>query len=242
MPSFFPNNVAPLPQFSSLLVKGPYHPSAPIHLALSTLDKSVEGTALFLSTSSIHLNLALRQYNDDWLTTQSGHGNLTAVSSRVQIFYPPTPAHLVFLLSTFHVVESSANDSDIASSKSVLASCPSLIVLHELSSYFLRDVETNPTSHKWTISSYLNLVTHTASLISFLTRSITTNTALVLFDSRIDELRLPVVANPSNDKDRIFGLMPQPPKPEEVVALVQKYFQYTATFTEGFSSSDCLMI
>ncbi|KAF9268261.1 hypothetical protein L218DRAFT_604812 [Marasmius fiardii PR-910] len=123
MPSFFPNDYASLPEFNSLLVK-----------------------ALFLSSSSIHLNTTLCQYNDDWLATHSGHGDLTTASSRVQIFYPPTPAHLVFLLSTFHVIDSSANNDDLTSSKTVLACRPTLIVLHELSSYFLRDVQELPSS------------------------------------------------------------------------------------------------
>ncbi|KAG7096642.1 hypothetical protein E1B28_004058 [Marasmius oreades] len=239
MPSLFPNEYPSLPQFSSLLVKGSHHPTAPLHLALSHLALSSESTALILSSSSIHLNLALRQYNDDWLATHSGHGDLAAVSSRVQIFYPPTPAHLVFLLSTFHVVDSSANSDDLASSKSVLACPPALIVLHELSSYFLRDVQEHPTSHSWTVSSYLNLVAQTASLISFLSPTkagSTPSTVLALFDSRIDEMKLPVLRHPSSGNERPSIAAPdlaRSPRVEEVAPLVQNYFQWTAVFSSG---------
>lgn len=49
--------------------------------------------------------------------------------------YPPTPAHLAVLLSLFHCPE--ASDVPFVDSKAVLATFPTAIILHELSSYFL---------------------------------------------------------------------------------------------------------
>ena len=51
--------------------------------------------------------------------------------------YPPTSGHLMVLLSMFH--EALVGEDDILHSKITLAEAPSLIVLCDLSSYFLDD-------------------------------------------------------------------------------------------------------
>lgn len=56
--------------------------------------------------------------------------------------YPPTPNHLVVLLSAFRTHE--ASDPVPLDSKATLDSVPSLLVLHELSAYFLPMNENKP--------------------------------------------------------------------------------------------------
>jgi hypothetical protein len=71
-----------LPQFKSLLVHGPYNPSAPIHLSLSVPPP--HHTLLF--TPSRHSLLqALQTHDDEWLNTHSGTGTVAGMSSRVTV-------------------------------------------------------------------------------------------------------------------------------------------------------------
>lgn len=71
-----------LPRFKSLLVHGPYNPSAPIHLSLSVPPP--HHTILF--TPSRHSLLqALQTHNDEWLNTHSGAGIVASMSSRVTV-------------------------------------------------------------------------------------------------------------------------------------------------------------
>ncbi|ESK97517.1 hypothetical protein Moror_17696 [Moniliophthora roreri MCA 2997] len=238
MPSFFPDDHLQLPSFKSLLVKGPYHPSAPLYLALSQSTQSEDAPAVLLSSSSRKLNLSLRQYNDGWFTDNLGHGGISAVSSQVQIFYPPTPAHFIFLLSTLHVVGSTVIDADVAHPKTVLGSVPSMIILHELSSYFLKDDEPQPNSEKWTVSSYLTLVTQAASFVSFLSSQNASHAiSLALFDSRIDELKLPVLKAPE-PSHLLYHRVEYKTESEDVTSLVQHYFEWAAHFHEEFPTAD----
>lgn len=71
-----------LPQFESLLVYGPYHPSAPIHLCLSTPPQA---HAILFSPSRHGLLQGLRDHNDAWLNMYAGTGTVAATSSRVTI-------------------------------------------------------------------------------------------------------------------------------------------------------------
>lgn len=83
MSSLFPQPGAPfLPQFKTLLVKGAYHPSAPVHLALSHLTDSLDREALIITPVR---QLALQQYSDDWLTVNSGYGSVASISARVKL-------------------------------------------------------------------------------------------------------------------------------------------------------------
>lgn len=82
-----------------------------------------------------------------------GHESYITLSSKIQMLsvirfiifkqtshlhsYPPTPAHLAFLVSTLRVPGLSEETESVAGSKAVLAAAPSLVVLHELSIYFL---------------------------------------------------------------------------------------------------------
>lgn len=156
MSSLFPDTLAgnSLPPFKTLLIKGPYHPSAPIHLCLSHTSTHPQSRSLFLTPSRTGLKDALAIFNDDWLTEKSGHGTVSEISSRIKILlviivvpcdddsstvhnpsYPPSPVHLALLLSTLRIYEHSENVNIDA--KTTLEVAPVLVVLHELSAYFL---------------------------------------------------------------------------------------------------------
>ena len=78
--SMFPPPGPQLPSFNTLLITGPYHPSAPIHLALS-LDQR----AILLSPSRDAFLEDLQQFNDSWLNSHSGKGRFTSLTSNISI-------------------------------------------------------------------------------------------------------------------------------------------------------------
>ncbi|KAF9053829.1 hypothetical protein BDZ89DRAFT_295794 [Hymenopellis radicata] len=84
MASLFPESHATLPPFTSLLVQGAYHASAPIHLALS-LTRQSDSDALFISPSRQAITDTMQAYNDTWLNTHSGDGSTINASARVKM-------------------------------------------------------------------------------------------------------------------------------------------------------------
>ncbi|KAF9224288.1 hypothetical protein BS17DRAFT_779595 [Gyrodon lividus] len=134
----FPEPEPCLPRFTTLLIYGPYHPSAPIHLCLSLEP----GDKAMLFTPSRQLLLdSLRNYNDEWLNSYSGTGSVSSISSRTKIFYPPSPKHLVAMLSMLRTHEVSA--SVPVDLKATIDIAPALLILHEPSTYFLSQEEDN---------------------------------------------------------------------------------------------------
>ncbi|KAJ7780936.1 hypothetical protein B0H16DRAFT_1682533 [Mycena metata] len=210
MSSLFPSG-PPLPAFQSLLVKGPHHPSAPIHLALSHAAQCPGTRILMITPSRETMAAALREHNDDWIATRSGTGDVLGLAGCSTVFYPPSPAHFSFL------VEMLSTNTDGNNPTTVLAQAPSLVILVGLSAYFLEDVEMNPTGHPWTVSSYMTLVART--LASFAALS-PTPIALALFDAHLDALKLPILKHPPS----------KPSKLENVAFYVQKYFELLAVF------------
>lgn len=83
MATLFPGNQALLPPFSSLLIQGPYRPSAPVHLALSHTSRS-GSDALFVSPSRQRIIDALVASND---TSLDSTGKTSSVSSRVKMLW-----------------------------------------------------------------------------------------------------------------------------------------------------------
>ncbi|KAI0660898.1 hypothetical protein C8Q70DRAFT_912635 [Cubamyces menziesii] len=120
-----------LPTFQSLLVKGPYHASAPFHLALSHATAHPNNKVILLTPNRGMVKDSLVEFNEEWLNQNSGHGSVSAAARRIEVFYPPTLAHLRFLLSTLHEYHDTLHDP-----KTTLDVAPSLLVLHEISSYF----------------------------------------------------------------------------------------------------------
>ncbi|KAK0498391.1 hypothetical protein EDD18DRAFT_1461424 [Armillaria luteobubalina] len=237
MLSLFPGFEPQLPSFTSLMIQGPYHASAPIHLALSHTSQANSSSAVFLSPSCQLVTVVLKEYNDSWLATHSGQGRVSEMSSRINMLiavlsYPPTPTHLAFLLASFEV--SQHGSAHTLHPKTTLDAPPGLIILHELSAYFLSDVESDPTSHPWTVSSYMSLVIRALSLASFLSSGSLGGTSVVLFDSQLHRLKLPVMKqdyhydNESQNRARS----------EAVGPLMQKYFQTIGTFEQVNDNSE----
>ncbi|KAH9952868.1 hypothetical protein BGW80DRAFT_1193796 [Lactifluus volemus] len=131
MTTVFPLPSPTLPEFTTLLLKGPYHASAPIHLCLTHLANRPGTRAILLSPSRDNFIAALRDLNDDWLNECGGYGAVSQVLSRVDVFYPSTPHHASLALSMLRV-----SQPETAPSQLEIAS-PCLVLLHEFSSYFL---------------------------------------------------------------------------------------------------------
>ena len=100
MSSLFPDSLSRpyLPPFRTLLVKGPYHPSAPIHLCFSHTRTQIHSKTVLLTPSRSNFKRSLEEYNDDWLTTNSGLGKIAEISSRIEVL-------LVFRLSRLFVCQ-----------------------------------------------------------------------------------------------------------------------------------------
>ncbi|ETW84242.1 hypothetical protein HETIRDRAFT_381688 [Heterobasidion irregulare TC 32-1] len=158
MTSLFPLPSPTLPAFTTLAIKGPYHPSALVHLCLTHVVDKPNNQGIVLSPSREKVSIALREFNDDWLNECGGYGAVVQPLSNVSMFYPPSPMHLAFLLSTFKVSE--ASDDPSLPPRTILPLSPSLIVLHELSAYFLDEYSSKPN----TLASYMSLVAHTMAL------------------------------------------------------------------------------
>jgi len=224
----FPDSLpAPnLPPFRTLLIKGSYHPSAPIHLCLShTRTRPGSKTVLFTPSRS-SFKRSLEEFNDDWLSTHSGHGKMAEISSRIEVFYPPSPAHLELFLSLIRTYMPS--DGAQLDAKATLDASPTLIVLHEPSAYFLDlDIETS-----YTVSSYLSLVAHALASVTFLSahNDGTEHVIFALFDSQLERLKMPVIlplAGIFHDQEEDTA---QSPRLESVAGLVQKYFEWVGVF------------
>ncbi|KAJ7068572.1 hypothetical protein C8F01DRAFT_1118593 [Mycena amicta] len=223
--SLFPSGSGPdLPAFKSILVKGPYHASAPVHLALSFAAKFPDMRIVMITPSREAITTALREHNDNWMMSDSGKGPVLELSDCTMVYYPPTPAHFAYLIST---LSTSAEGTD---PKAILYRPPSLIVLIELSAYFLPDVDANPAHHQWTLSSYMTLVARSLAAVASLSSSTdagerSCDLSLALFDSQLDTLKLPVLKQPILDSGK-------PSRKEPVALYVQKYFEFLAVFEE----------
>ncbi|KAI6162956.1 hypothetical protein EDD17DRAFT_1570361 [Pisolithus thermaeus] len=123
------------PQFKALLIHGAYPQSVPIHVSLSVAQCE---RALLISPSRQSLIRDLGSCDDGWLRSSSGLGTISSISSRVRIFYPPTPKHVVALLSLLRCRDDD-NATDATEPKVTVDSAPSLLILHEPSAYFLDD-------------------------------------------------------------------------------------------------------
>jgi len=193
---------------------------------LSCISEAINSHGILISPSRQNVTLALQQYNDEWLKLNSGLGNVSSLSSRVKLFYPPSPAHLCLLLSMFVVPTSGEADTAAwLNTKTTLATPPSLVILHELSAYFLSNDRLS--SSKWTLSSYLSLITHAFSSLTFLSgagQARSGSVSFALFDSRIDQLRLPMLKQPTHCRDDNEN---RPiPRLEPVYNFAQKYFEW----------------
>ncbi|RDB23138.1 hypothetical protein Hypma_009559 [Hypsizygus marmoreus] len=231
MPSLFPQPGPRLPPYKTLLVKGNYHASAPIHLSLSHISESAlpDSQTIIFSPSQTTLTLALQQYNDDWLSENSGLGRVSNLTSRVKLFFPPSPAHLCLLLSMLRVPNASHGESGTwLNAKSTLAIAPLLLILHEPSMYFLSEDQAQQHSSGWTLSSYLSLIMHALSSLTCLSKTTSAGLggiAFAVFDSQLDQLKLPMVKRPVSNYRDIEEAWPGP-RLEHVSLYAQNYFEW----------------
>lgn len=87
MSSLFPETFSghDLPPCRTLLIQGPYHPSAPIHLCLSHTKARPNSKAMLLTPSRGDIANALVEFDDDWISSTSGHGKISEIARRVDI-------------------------------------------------------------------------------------------------------------------------------------------------------------
>jgi hypothetical protein len=95
MTTVFPLPSPTLPDFTTLLLRGPYHASAPIHLCLTHLANRAGSRAVLLTPSRENFVAALRDFNDDWLNECGGYGAVSQVLSRVDVLF-------VFIRGLYH--------------------------------------------------------------------------------------------------------------------------------------------
>lgn len=145
-------------QFKTLLIHGAYPQSTPLRVSLSIAQCE---RAILISPSRQSLLRDLGNCDDDWLRSSSGSGVVSKISSRVRILsvtrslrsdayrasngslnlfrsYPPTPKHVVALLSLLRCLDSD-NATDVIEPKATVDPPPCLFILHEPSAYFLND-------------------------------------------------------------------------------------------------------
>lgn len=141
--------------------------------------------------------------------------------------YPPTAKHWLLLLSLFRPLENAAGTPH---SIAVLPHAPSIIVLHEPSSYFLAS-ESQSQPAQAELTQYLQLVTAALSLSSFLSVSGET-IPVVLFDSRLQELGMPIVRPASPSRPINSEEDTHPARKEHVERFVEKYFEWTGIVSD----------
>ncbi|KAH9002377.1 hypothetical protein EDB86DRAFT_299594 [Lactarius hatsudake] len=230
MTTLFPLPSPALPEFTTLLLKGPFHASAPIHLCLTHLANRPGTRAVFLTPSRDNFVAALRDLNDDWLNECGGFGAVYEVLSRVEVFYPPTPSHASLALSMLRVAhpEKAPSQQEISS--------PCLVLLHELSSYFLDGDGLH------NVASYLSVVAHALTTLKSLSehesryvcpfefsrtkirQALRPRVSLVLMDSKLDSLSLPVLRPSIHAPEVELGGQSDPPY--RVGFLVDRYFEW----------------
>ncbi|KAH8119615.1 hypothetical protein DFH11DRAFT_457780 [Phellopilus nigrolimitatus] len=224
--NIFPASGSSLPPFKSILIKGAYAPSAPIHLCVSHLQiaEDTSEKILFLTPNRQSFAASLQDFNDGWLAEHAVTGTTAKLLSKVDIYYPPSTAHWLLLLSLFKPL---SNSTASTSRLAVLPYTPSLLVLHEPSAYFLVSDQADTLD----LPRYLQLITTALATASFLSSRETI--PVVLFDSRLGDLKLPIV-RPLTPSRSLFGddersaIMRQ----ERIERFVEKYFEWTGAVVD----------
>ncbi|KLO05522.1 hypothetical protein SCHPADRAFT_946847 [Schizopora paradoxa] len=224
-----------LPPFETLLIRGPYPPSAPIHLSIShlkTLENDDEVVAsrrtsgvVMLSPNRQAFTSTLEDFNDGWLTSNAMTGNYASLLSKVNIYYPPTPTHWMLLLSLMKPLSKAPHPLK----HGLLKTAPSLLILHEPSTYFLE-----AGSSSGLLSHYLQLITSALATASFLSACEPSMKSIpvVLFDSRLAQLKMPIVRRVDSPRRRRSSSSDSRASKDEgvrndrVSTFVEKYFQW----------------
>ncbi|KAF9013353.1 hypothetical protein BDQ17DRAFT_1537026 [Cyathus striatus] len=236
MLSLFPQPGPSLRDFQTLLVKGAYHSSAPVHLLASHISQSENARGVLITPSRSKILKSLVEFNDDWIANNALLGHVAPIFSRVSVFYPPSPAHLSMLLSVLRTANMPEPPVALEINReTALVTAPSIVILHEPASYFTsRGIHDRNT---WTVSSYLTLIARVFRWISVVEKAFDTPhrpIIFALFDSQLDNLKLPLVKMPSKRYD-IGNEAYEAERNESVLLLAEKYFECIATFKEDIA-------
>lgn len=85
MASIFPSPGLTLPDFNTLLIKGDYHASAPIHLALSYAQVNDVAKILLLAPSRARFTAKVKESNDGFLNDCGGSGRVASAARKVEM-------------------------------------------------------------------------------------------------------------------------------------------------------------
>lgn len=85
MISLFPPPSPNLPSFQTLLIQGPYHASAPLHLCLSHARQHSPTKIILTSPSRDEFKSTMQAFNDNWLNIHGGDGLTSGAASQVQV-------------------------------------------------------------------------------------------------------------------------------------------------------------
>lgn len=83
MATIFPSPAPELPQFHTVVLCGPYHASAPIHLMLSHNWRDPRSKAIFISPSRPTFLANLAKFDDEWLKSRGGDGRTMGAAARI---------------------------------------------------------------------------------------------------------------------------------------------------------------
>ncbi|KDR83340.1 hypothetical protein GALMADRAFT_150470 [Galerina marginata CBS 339.88] len=112
----------------------------------------------------------------------------------------------------------------------VQATAPSLIILTQLSRYFLTSSDGDSPASAFTISSYLSLVNRIFVLVSNLKESsLASPPKLAIFDSGLLKFKLPVTNQPSNV---LFDDSDHRPQEIQILPVAEKLFEWVGIFED----------
>lgn len=85
MATLFPSPGPALPPFRSLLVKGNFHATAPLHLCLSHVLQDDSAKAILLTSSRARFIATMKQFNEEWVVEHGGDGRTVNTSRRIDM-------------------------------------------------------------------------------------------------------------------------------------------------------------
>ncbi|KZO98043.1 hypothetical protein CALVIDRAFT_51875 [Calocera viscosa TUFC12733] len=227
-----------LPPYLTLLLTGILSPPCPLHLALAHLASQPGAThgrsrvLIVTARSQDTFERKLRAYDDAWLNENSLKGRWAPLLACIEIFYSKTPVELRQVLSLLR--PSSLLNSQLpgAPSKAVLDVIPSLVILHDLSAWFIGEMR--KPSHA--LSNYLELVSMGLDFARYLNQlqEGAEPTRLALIDGKLCDLCLPVVGQTPEKADATKTASDDAPhdveqmkqKLEPLLPVISKYFDW----------------
>ncbi|KAG8969410.1 hypothetical protein FRC03_003101 [Tulasnella sp. 419] len=253
--SLFPPLSPSLPDFSTLLIKGEYPPTSPIHLCLSHLQElqlfDIEAGSPYEMRKALIICCdeerrmvdKLQLFDDEWLNINAGLGDVAHFLSRIDILYAPTVQRLSAILSLLRPSVTLMGGYSNAE-KMVLDPPPSLVILQDPSNYFMDE---GLLAEADTLSDYLTIVLDVMSCAKYLCSgqsSQATRVQFALFDSKLGGLRLPivpkiqeeVVSHRNEEEDNSSDSTKSTEDEEDASMLVDGYFEWVGRVKNVYTS------